>query len=196
MARWEPIAVEFFMMKRPTSLFVLSVGLCVMAQQATEPQLKLRIIVGKEDYSLKEKVTVKAELTNLTSKTLCFPVPDQDCESTATGFVVTTGEPVKTPGDQFLCHTDGGGAVGAELDSQIKERWIKLSPKAAYVTNAAEAKVTNELGNWRLTASYHPPEGAFSAKYRTNLQTAARRAGCELPVSIAEAEPTIITVHN
>jgi hypothetical protein len=184
-------------MKLPPSLFALLVGLCAVAQQATEPQVKLRILVDKEDYSLKEKVTVRAELTNITSKTLCFPVPAQDCEAVATGFVVTTGEPVSTHGDQFICHTDGGGAVGAELDSEIKQRWIKLSPKAVYVTNAAEAKVTlNELGNWRLAASYHPPEGSFSAKYRTILQTAARRAGCELPLSVAEAEPKIITVRN
>ncbi len=181
-------------MKLPTSLLASLVGLCAVAQQAAEPQLKLRILVDKEDYSLKEKVTVRAELTNITSKTVCFPVPDQDCETVATGFVVTTGEPVRTHSDQFICHADGGGAQGTELDSQIKERWIKLSPKAVYVTNPAEAKVTlNELGNSRLAAFYQPPQGSF---YKTILQRAARKAGCELPLSAAEAEPKIIAVHN
>ena len=147
-------------MKLPTTLLVLLIGLCAVAQQAPEPQLKLRILVNKEDYSLNENVTVKAELTNLTSKTLCFPVPDQDCETVATGFVVTTGTPVSPREiDEFLCHVDGGGAVGTDLDSQIKERWIKLPPKAVYVTNTAKAQVTlDEIGNWRLMASYHPPK--------------------------------------
>jgi hypothetical protein len=57
-------------MKRRTTVLVSFVGLCAVAQQATEPQLRLRILVDKEEYSLKEKVTVKAELTNITSKTL------------------------------------------------------------------------------------------------------------------------------
>jgi hypothetical protein len=65
------------------------------------------------------------------------------------------------------------------------------------VTEAAEAKVTlSEIGKWRLAASYDPPQGAFSAKYKTTLQAAARKAGCELPLSTAEAEPKIITVRN
>ena len=184
-------------MKLPTSLLASLVGLCAVAQQAAEPQLKLRILVDKQDYTLKEKVTVRAELTNITSKTLCFPVPNQDCETAETGFVVTTGEPVRAHGDLFICHEDGGGAEGTELDSQVKERWIKLSPKGVYVTSPAEAKVTlNELGDWRLAASYHPPEGSFSTKYKMILQSAARKAGCELPLSAAEAEPKIIAVHN
>lgn len=69
-----------------------------------------------------ERVMVKSELTNLTSKTLCFPVPDQDCETTRTGWVVTEGEPVKV-GDErdlFICHTDSRSAAGVELEQEIK----------------------------------------------------------------------------
>lgn len=59
------------------------------------------------------------------------------------GEAVSTGE-----GEQFICHVDGGGAVGDELDSDVKERWIKLPPNAIYVTKATEAKVTlSEAGD-------------------------------------------------
>src|SRR5579871_2466382 len=96
----------------PASISVLIV--CMLAQQSSRPQLKLRIVVDKDIYSLNDRVMVKSELTNLTSKTLCFPVPDQDCETTGNGWVLTEGEPVKA-GDErdlFICHTDSRSASG------------------------------------------------------------------------------------
>jgi len=170
---------------------------CMLAQQGTRPQLRLRIVVDKEVYALNERVMVKSELTNLTSKTLCFPVPDQDCETTRTGWVITQGEPVNA-GDErdlFICHADGGGASGVELEQEIKNRWIKLPPNAVHVTKSTEAKASlNETGDWQLKASYHPPVGAFSRDYVTVLQSAAERMGCKLPDSAAVAEPKIISV--
>jgi hypothetical protein len=183
-------------MKTRTLLALLSfLGVCMFAQQPAQPQLKLRIVADKDIYTLNERVIVKAEFTNLTSKTLCFPVPNQDCESTRTGSVVTTGESVNPGGEQFICHLDGGGAAGTELESEIKNRWVKLPPNAVYVTNAAEAKATlSEVGDWRLSASYHPPEPAFNSDYKKVLQSAAENAGCSLPDSSVVARPKIINV--
>jgi hypothetical protein len=174
---------------------LLFLGLCTFAQQPAQPQLKLRIVVDKDVYTLKERLLVKAELTNLTSKTLCFPEPDPNCENTENGSLVTTGEPINREKEQFICHLHGRGAAGAELDSEIRNRWIKLPPNAVYVTKPAEAKATlSEVGDWRLKASYHPPEPAFSRDYKKVLQSAAQNEGCNLPESSAVAEPKIINV--
>jgi hypothetical protein len=184
-------------MKTWTALVSISVlVVCMLAQQTSRRQLKLRIVVDKELYALKERVLVKSELTNLTSKTLCFPAPDQDCETTGIGSIITTGEAVSAGEiDRFICHADGGGASGVELESEIKNRWIKLPPNAIYTTKGAEAKASlNQVGDWRLRASYHPPVGAFSRDYVKILQSAAERMGCTLPDSTAVAEPRIISV--
>src|SRR5579871_2631275 len=171
-------------------------AICTLAQKTEAPQLKLRLVTEKDIYALNERVMVKSELTNLTSKTLCFPVPDQDCETTAIGSIITTADPVKAGEvDRFICHADGGGPSEAQLESEIKNRWIKLAPNAVYTTKFAEAKARlNQLGDWRVRASYHPPVGAFSRDYVTVLQSAAERMGCQLPNSAAVAEPRTITV--
>jgi len=179
---------------------VLALGciltVCTLAQQTERPQLKLRIVTGKDIYTLNERVMLKSELTNLTSKTLCFPVPDQDCETTGIGSIITTGEPVSAEEiDRFICHADGGGASGVELESEITNRWIKLPPNAVYTTKIAEAKASlNQVGDWRLKASYHPPVGAFNRDYVKTLQAATERVGCKLPDSMAVAEPKLISV--
>lgn len=171
-------------------------GVCVLAQKVKPPQLKLQIITEKDTYALNERVIVKSEITNLTSKTLCFPVPDQRCESAGTGSVLTMGQPASA-GDYgwFLCHVDGGGASGPELESEISRRWIKLPPNAVYLTKVAEAYATlDQVGDWQLMASYHPPVGAFNPGYVKTLQSAAESMGCKLPESSVEAEPKIISV--
>ena len=193
----EVVAVHFSIMKLLVLALPCFLGALAFPQQAAKPQLRLRLLVDKETYSLKERVIARAELTNLTSNTLCFPVPDLECDTTGTGAVVVSGEPVNENGevDKFICHADSRGFTGAELDRQIRERWIKLAPNGVHVTSPREAKlILNQLGNWTLRASYHPPQGSFSAKYKTVLQTAAQKAGCDVPQSAAEAEPQTITV--
>jgi hypothetical protein len=177
-------------------VFVYVLAVYMVAQQGKRPQLKIRIVVDKDSYALHERVMVKSELTNLTSKTLCFPVPDQDCESTAIGWIITTAVPASAMEfDQFICHADGGGVSGVKLESEIKNRWIKLPPNAVYTTKPAEAKTNlNRVGDWRLRASYHPPVGAFSPEYLKTLQSTAERVGCVVPDSIAVAEPRSISV--
>ena len=184
MKTWAVLVVAFF-------LAVFTFG-----QQIKRPQLKLRIVTEKDTFALNERVMFKSELTNLTSKTVCFPVPDQDCETTAIGSIITTGDPVRAGQvDRFICHADGGGASGAQLESDIKNRWIKLSSNAVYTTDLTRAKVSlDQAGDWRLKASYDPPVGAFSRRYVTMLQSAAERAGCTLPDSVAVAEEKIIKV--
>jgi hypothetical protein len=181
----------------PTIALLSSLGVVTSAQQTAKPELKLRISSDKENYSLKEKVLVKPELINLTTQTLCFPVPDQECSTTGTGWVTITGKPVDgDEGEVFICHVDSRSASGDELDSNIRNRWIKLAPNAIYTGNPTEAGVTLSVaGDWKLTAHYHPPEGSFDPKYRDTLQSAAKKAGCTLPVKDAEAEPKVIHVH-
>ena len=42
---------------------------------------------------------------------------------------------------------------GEQLESLIKNRWIKLPPNAVYTTRFAEAKASlNQLGDWRIRA--------------------------------------------
>ena len=177
-----------------TIAFLSSFGAVTSGQRAMRPELKLRITSDKETYSLKEKVIVRAELTNLTSQTLCFPVPDQKCTTTGTGWITVTGKPVNGGDDDlFICHVDSGGKGGDELDSDIRNRWIKLAPNAIYTGDPTKAGVTLDVpGDWKLAASYHPPEGSFDPKYRETLQSAAKKAGCTLPVRDAIAEPKLI----
>jgi hypothetical protein len=180
----------------PTIALLSSLGAVTSGQQTAKPELNLRITCNKENYSLKEKVLVTPELVNLTSETLCFPAPDQKCSTTGTGWVKITGKPVNDGGELFICHVDSLAASGDELDSNIRNRWIKLAPNAIYTGNPTEAGVTlSVVGDWKLTAHYHPPEGSFDSKYRDTLQSAAKKAGCTLPVRDAEAEPKVIHVH-
>jgi len=184
------------MRMRTIVALVLFVGVGTFAQQTTAPQLKLRIIADRDAYFVGEKVFVKTELMNLTSKTLCFPVPDRACSTTATGWIVTKAQPVMSTReiDQFICHADSRIKMGAELASEIRNRWIKLPPNAAYVTGTTEAKIElSEGGAWRLTASYHPPVASFGAEYKRVLQS--QKAGCELPDSGVVAEPKLISVR-
>ena len=69
----------------------LAVG--VLAQQTERPQLMLRVLTEKDVYTLNERVVVKSELTNLTSRTLCFPVPDQECDGQMRGIRRRPGLP-------------------------------------------------------------------------------------------------------
>jgi hypothetical protein len=184
--------------KARTIFVLLTVcGIYTVAQQPAKRQLSLRIITDKDSYALKENIVVKAELTNLTSKTLCFPVPDPECSTPQTEWVNIDAEPLSsTEREQFICHVDGRGAVGNELDSNIRDRWIKLAPNVIYLLHPTAKKLTlNEAGDWRLTASYHPPEGSFNAQYKSVLRTSAQNAGCQLPESVAVAEPKIINVR-
>src|SRR4051812_7123596 len=108
--------------------------MCALGQRAA-PELKLRLITAKDNFFLNESVVVRAELTNATKQTLCFPPPDQDCSTPQVGWVVVEGYEASTGGgEQFICHVDGRGVVGEELDSAVKDRWIKLSPDGVYLT--------------------------------------------------------------
>ena len=162
------------------------------------PELRLRIIPDKETYVLHEKIFTKTELLNLTDKTLCFPVPDQQCEDTYSGSLITTGEDAASaPGDQFICHLDGGGVPRDRLFTDVEQHWIKIAPNAAQMTKSSEAHVSlATLGRWRLQAIYHPPEAAFgdAVEYRAYLQAAAEKFGCTVPEIEATAKPVTVSI--
>lgn len=188
---------------------VLAVAaLSISAQSQTEqkkntvqrraPELKLRTIPSKEIYALHEKVFTQTEFVNLTTKTLCFPVPNPECGDTNSGSVITTGDAVATgQRDIFICHLDGGGVPSEKLLTEIEEHWIKIAPNAAHTTTTAEAHVIlSELGRWQLKATYNPPEAAFgdAAKYRAYLQSGAEKYGCTVPESVVTSKPVMIDV--
>ena len=188
------------------ALFALGVcSICALSQAAENtllrkaPELKLRIMLGKETYTLHEKVFTKAEFTNLSDKTLCFPEPVQDCVDSVPGYLITKGEaPANTPGEheQFICVRDGRAWPGEKLPSEIEQRWIKLAPNKVYVTKSAEANVIFDVpGQWRLETTYHPPEGPFHpAEFRRHIESAARMVGCTIPETAVSAEPITVNV--
>lgn len=170
---------------------------CATAQPTTTSTLRVRIVIEKEKYTVNETVFVRGELTNLSKETVCFPKPSQECATSSSGSLITTGKPEQPSDDtdRFICRICGGGKHGPELDSEIKNEWIKLAPGETYTTPPAQAQVKLvRSGKWRLTATYEPPQGSFSPKYTELLRSGAKKAGCTLPVSIVEAEPKLITV--
>lgn len=161
------------------------------------PALKLKIVPSKETFTLNEKVFTKSELTNLTEKTLCFPNPALDCEDTNSGSLITTGEAVASgEGEQFICHIDGRSATREQLLHEIEEKWVKVAPGVVYTTKTSEAQVSlGALGQWRLKASYNPPQASFgnAKEFNALLQSAAQSFGCVVPEDVV-AEPILITV--
>jgi hypothetical protein len=161
----------------PASISVLVV--CMLAQQSSRPQLKLRIIVDKEIYALHERVMVKSELTNLTTKTLCFPVPDQDCETTGIGSIITTGDPVNAGEvDRFICHAErrrmGGGArIGN------KESLDPVASECGLHDEDRRGHGKSESG-WRLATQGLLPSAGGCIQSRLREDPAIRCRKCRL----------------
>jgi len=147
--------------------------------------MRLKVRASKSTYFVGERAEVEIEFINLMEKTLCFPVPAQDCEDSDTGDLLTFTSFVETEErDWFHCHRDGGGIPRDKVLSEIQEHWIKLAPNAVYTTAPYAAYGTlDKSGQWELIAHYHPPEGAFDRDYRDHLQSAAAKAGCTLPTA-------------
>jgi hypothetical protein len=169
-----------------------------IAQPVSDSAMRLRIILEKNQYDLNETVFVQGELTNLSTQTMCFPEPAQDCAVPALGSLITTGAPDPNDStDYFICEISGGGNHGRALDSEVKNKWIKLGPGEVYVTRKSKAQLRlSKPGTWKLTATYEPPEGSFSRKYTEILRAAAKKARCTLPEGVIVAEPKAITVTD
>ena len=173
--------------------------LAVAASQSNEsPELRVRILTDKDKFASSDVLIAKMQLNNTTDKTLCFPKPPTDVHVAISGWIETKAEPAHgSDREKFIEVLDGGGKVGKELDAAIKNEWVKLKPGQSYLADPARTPVhLDEPGEWRLTATYHPPEGSFSAGYRKLLQDAAQKNGCTLPIHTAEAEPTTIVVSE
>ncbi len=168
------------------------------ALHSKAPELRLRIVPDKETYVLHEGVFTKTEFLNLTDKTLCFPEPAQGQQVPSSGYLITEGDAPGAQGrDRFIEVFDGPGIWPRErLLSEMEKVWVKVAPNAVYVTKSADAKVDlNEHGRWRLTATYHPPEGSFDpGGYREYLKSAAQSVGCTIPEAVVTAQPVAVNV--
>jgi hypothetical protein len=158
--------------------------------------LTVAVIPEKQIFVLHESVYTRVELRNAGTKTYCFPKPSLDCTNDFPGSAVTTGRPVPNNNDfgQFICHYDGRATRISE--SEIKQHWVMLEPRAVYLSDRAEAKVDlNLLGEWQLETTYSQPQGAFNPAAATKyLSSQAERAGCILPPGPIKSEPVTIQV--
>jgi hypothetical protein len=162
-------------------------------------ELQMRIVPDKATYSLKDKLATAIEFINLTEKTLCFPKPSRQTEVPARGFVriTTIGPKGSDEGELLIDHYDGGITWPVEkLAQEIREQWIWLAPNAVYRTSPeqtiAELRVS---GQWRLEATYRPPEGSFHpAESKNYLNSAAQIAGCSVPQKVVSAHPISVIV--
>jgi len=142
-------------MRRVISIF-LALASYGVAQDATTPQLKMKLVMPKKAFSVDEELTVSTELTNMTDETLCFPVPDISCTTPETGWLIVTGASSKSESDRFICHVDTRGAVGPELDENVRNHWVKLAPHGTYATPPVSVGRLFEFGDWKISARYHP----------------------------------------
>ena len=158
--------------------------------------LTVAVIPEKQIFVLHESVYTRVEFRNSGTKTYCFPKPSRDCMNDFPGSAVTTGRPVSNNRDfeQFFCHYDGRATRTSESD--IKQDWVMLAPKAVYLSDKAEAKVDlSVLGEWRLETTYWQPQGAFNpAAVKKYLSSKAESAGCILPPGPIKSEPVKIQV--
>ncbi len=192
-----------------TALLLVVAGVCwrfVWPQAPRNParstvsELKLQIVPDKATYSLNDRISTKLEFMNIAGRTLCFPRPSQEAEEPEQGYVITKAvAPPETPDkDRFLDHYDGGIAWPREkLVQEIRERWIWLAPGAEYSTGSVQIRMKlSAPGQWRLEATYHPPEGSFGkpAEFRKYIDSASHIAGCTVPQGVVSAEPISFNV--
>jgi hypothetical protein len=166
----------------------------------TVRQLRVRIIPDHGEYETGSRIRVTTELANVTQRTLCFPVPDVECSNTRTGSVVVQAES-PTDGEEkesFICHFCGGSwGSHKNLVESIRKSWIQLTPGATCLTKSVELKASLDVaGEWRLRASYRPPEAAFGGyeEFRQYLRARTLEAGCMVPENVIEAKPVIVSV--
>ncbi len=190
-------------------IVLLALGMCsIGARSQTAPGtpsspapiLKLRIILGKETYSLHEPVFIKTEFTNLSDKTVCFPKPEQGRTIPAQGYLATKviAPPGATGYEEFIEVIDGVGVwPRGKLLSEIGQRWIWLPPHDVYIPDPAQVRTDfNFPGNWQIEETYQPPEGSFdrAGEYREYLKAAALSVGCTLPETEVSAQPVAISI--
>ena len=148
-----------------------------------KPELKLRIAVEKETYSLNEKLFAKIEFTNLTNTTLCFPEPEQGFEDPVVGDLTLVGTGPKGDRNYFVEHFDGVMPGDEKLLANMQQTWIQLGPNQIYVTKRAPTRFELDTpGEWKLRAEYIPPLAPFNPEgSRERLRTLAEKVGCTPP---------------
>lgn len=183
------------------SLLLLTVLLRSQSQEAVKdqpPELTLRIILGTENYFVRDMVSPRAQFTNVTNTTLCFPEPPLGYVAADMGVLTTSLKgPEGHDNDEFPEGFDGRGTASRkELLRIVKEHWVWLGPNESYTTKSVPVKSPLDVpGQWRVEMSYRPPEGSFqSAKYRKYLSSVAKSAGCRLPQIEVTAQPISLNV--
>ncbi len=175
------------------------------SQKSTEPtpekkpELKLRIVVEKETYSLNEKLFTKTEFTNLTNTALCFPEPEQRFEDPVVGDLTLVGTGPKGSRDYFVEHFDGVMPGDEKLLADMQRTWI---PNQIYVTKRAPARFELDTpGEWKLRAEYIAPIAPFNPEgSRERLHTLAEKVGCTPPqvdaTSAIERISVVVSARN
>jgi len=187
----------------PAFALVVLVGLESAGQSNKDkaaPVLALRIIPAKQTYALNEKVLAKYEFINRSDQPLCLPHPNLECSDTRSGSVKTAARQVQPTGEDreiFICFLDGGGwGPSSKVPWEIRKHWIEIAPGEVYVTDSAEAVGRlDALGEWRLEATYQPPQAAFGdpVRFKKELRDGARKVGCTIPESV-DSEPVVVDV--
>jgi hypothetical protein len=171
--------------------------------RSSPPELKVKVISGKETYSLREDVFTKTEFLNLTDKTLCFPEPAQDVQVDGSGYLTVTAGHVNPETRQFeeeesfIEHYPGGLTFPREkLVSEIEQSWVKLPPNQVYVLKSTKQRVNlSTSGQWQLRATYSPPECSYNVAECTRyLRSAAASLGCTVPGLVVRAKPATVNV--
>ena len=166
----------------------------------TSPQLTLKLVIEKDSFRVGERVKATFELRNVSSRTLCIPLPDQQCTRGETGSLIFEGLKLDTTEqDIFICHVDGRGISGNELESEIRNHSIRLQPNAVYRVKAEKSKYValDAPGRWQLEARYlppHPPKASLNEVSSLRERAVAQRSGCTIPDSSVAAEPVPIAV--
>jgi hypothetical protein len=160
------------------------------------PELKLRTTLSKQTFTLDEQIAPEVEFTNLTNETLCFPPPDQTCEGTANGSLITRNEPTEGQKEVFFCHVDGPSVRSREnLLQEIEQRWTKLGPNTVFVIKGQAQTKVLAVGEWRVWSTYSPPVGAFDPPgFKNYMDSATNSFGCTIPRLRVKSEPVLFRV--
>lgn len=67
---------------------LFAICLAALAQHTPAPyQMKLKLLFQKEKFKSNETPIVQIEFLNISTETLCFPPPNQECTDPTTGSV-------------------------------------------------------------------------------------------------------------
>lgn len=168
------------------------------APQALSPEFRVRVLPSKPAYRVSETLFTRAEFTNLTQGTLCFPPPPQDCGSCRLGSLNVSADLDQGESrDVFMCHVYDRGISREQFIQEIEQRWIRLAPNAVYTTGDFPSSLRLDTpGRWKLRADYVPPDlrSGGARGDRWDLQTVLEHFGCSMPSQSVTSDAVGISV--